>query len=178
MQTQQLQKNMKEKVKVFEDGGIRLLKKGQKGLVHAIFSRFGLVLVLLLLQFGALFSLLRWFGQLLPHYLGGTALVFFCCSAYVLTTRKDMSFLGGMLMAGVVVVLVGMVANIFLQLPALHLAISAVFILISSGAILFETSNIIRGGETNYIRATVSLYVSLYNIFVSLLSILGFASRD
>ena len=59
-----------------------------------------------------------------------------------------------------------------------HLAISAVFILISSGAILFETSNIIRGGETNYIRATVSLYVSLYNIFVSLLSILGFASRD
>ena len=65
-----------------------------------------------------------------------------------------------------------------LQLPALHLAISAVFILISSGAILFETSNIIRGGETNYIRATVSLYVSLYNIFVSLLSILGFASRD
>lgn len=82
-----------------------------------------------------------------------------------------MSFLGGMLMAGVVVVLIGMVANLFLQLPALHTAISAVFILISSGAILFETSNIIRGGETNYIRATVSLYVSLYNIFVSLLSI-------
>ena len=80
--------------------------------------------------------------------------------------------------AGIVVVLIGMVANIFLQLPALHLAISAVFILISSGAILFETSNIIHGGETNYIRATVSLYVSLYNIFVSLLSILGFASRD
>ena len=89
-----------------------------------------------------------------------------------------MSVLGGMLMAGIVVVLIGMVANIFLQLPALHLAISAVFILISSGAILFETSNIIHGGETNYIRATVSLYVSLYNIFVSLLSILGFASRD
>ena len=93
-------------------------------------------------------------------------------------TGQDMSFLGGMLMAGIVVVLIGMVANIFLQLPALHLAISAVFILISSGAILFETSNIIHGGETNYIRATVSLYVSLYNIFVSLLSILGFASRD
>ena len=111
-------------------------------------------------------------GDVIGMALGGTALVFFCCSAYVLTTRKDMSFLGGMLMA------IGMVANIFLQLPALHLAISAVFILISSGAILFETSNIIRGGETNYIRATVSLYVSLYNIFVSLLSILGFASRD
>ena len=99
-------------------------------------------------------------GDLISLALGGTALVFFCCSA------------------GVVVVLIGMVANLFLQLPALHLAISAVFILISSGAILFETSNIIRGGETNYIRATVSLYVSLYNIFVSLLSILGFASRD
>ena len=111
-------------------------------------------------------------GDVIAMALGGTALVFFCCSAYVLTTRKDMSFLGGMLMAGIVVVLIGMVANIFLQLPALHLAISAVFILISSGAILFETSNIIHGGETNYIRATVSLYVSLYNIFVSLLSIL------
>lgn len=117
-------------------------------------------------------------GDLIGLALGGTALTFFCCSAYVLTTRKDMSFLGGMLMAGIVVVLIGMVANIFLQLPALHLAISAVFILISTGAILYETSNIIHGGETNYIRATVSLYVSLYNIFVSLLSILGFSSRD
>ena len=95
-----------------------------------------------------------------------------------LALGKDMSFLGGMLMAGIVVVLIGMVANIFLQLPALHLAISAVFILISTGAILFETSNIIHGGETNYLRATVSLYVSLYNIFVSLLSILGFSSRN
>lgn len=117
-------------------------------------------------------------GDVIALSLGGTSLVFFSCSAYVLTTRKDMSFLGGMLMAGIVIVLVGMVANIFLQLPALHLAISAVFILISTGAILFETSNIIHGGETNYLRATVSLYVSIYNIFVSLLSILGFASRD
>jgi len=117
-------------------------------------------------------------GDVIALALGGTALVFFSCSAYVLTTKKDMSFLGGMLMAGIVVVLIGMVANIFLQLPALHLAISAVFILISTGAILYETSNIINGGETNYIRATVSLYVSIYNIFVSLLSILGFASRD
>ncbi len=109
--------------------------------------------------------------------LGGTALVFFCCSAYVLTTRKDMSFrryvngrdrrradwYGG---------------EYFPATACIAPAISAVFILISSGAILYETSNIIHGGETNYIRATVSLYVSLYNIFVSLLSILGFASRD
>ena len=91
MQTQQLQQNMKEKVKVFEDGGIRLLKKGQKGLVHAIFSRFGLVLVLLLLQFGALFSLLRWFGQLLPHYLGGTALVTAAMVIYLLNIDMDNS---------------------------------------------------------------------------------------
>ena len=90
MQTQQLQQNMKEKVKVFEDGGIRLLKKGQKGLVHAIFSRFGLVLVLLL-QFGALFSLLRWFGQLLPHYLGGTALVTAAMVIYLLNIDMDNS---------------------------------------------------------------------------------------
>lgn len=117
-------------------------------------------------------------GDLIGLALGGTALVFFCCSAYVLTTRKDMSFLNGMLITGAVVLLVGMVANIFLQLPALQLALSVLFILFSSAAILFETSNIIHGGETNYIRATVSLYVSLYNIFVSLLSILGFASRD
>lgn len=117
-------------------------------------------------------------GDVIAMALGGTALVFFCCSAYVLTTRRDMSFLGGMMMAGFVVLLVAVVANIFLQLPALHLAISALFILFSAGAILWETSNIIQGGETNYIRATVSLYVSLYNIFVSLLSILGFASKD
>ena len=91
MQTEQLQQNMKEKVKVFEDGGIRLLKKGQSGLVHAIFSRFGLVLVLLLLQFGGLFALLRWFGGLLPHYLGGTALVTASMVCYLLNLDMDNS---------------------------------------------------------------------------------------
>ncbi|MGX8942403.1 FtsH protease modulator YccA [Symbiopectobacterium sp. Eva_TO] len=110
--------------------------------------------------------------------LGGTALVFFCCSAYILTTRKDMSFLSGMMMAGFVVLIVGVIANLFLQLPALHLALSGLFILFSAGAILWETSNIIHGGETNYIRATVSLYVSIYNLFVSLLSILGIMRND
>ena len=95
-------------------------------------------------------------GDVIAMALGGTALVFFCCSAYVLTTRKDMSFLGGMLMAGIVVVLIGMVANIFLQLPALHLAISAVFILISSGAILFETSNIFMAVKRTIFVPTVS----------------------
>lgn len=117
-------------------------------------------------------------GDVIGLALGGTALVFFSCSAYVLTTRKDMSFLSGMMMAGFVVLLVAVVANIFLNIPALHMAISVLFILFSSGAILWETSNIIHGGETNYIRATVSLYVSIYNIFVSLLSILGMSSRS
>lgn len=112
-------------------------------------------------------------GDVIGLALGGTALVFFCCSAYVLTTRKDMSFLSGMLMAGFVVLLIAVVANIFLNIPALHMAISVLFVLFSTGAILWETSNIIHGGETNYIRATVSLYVSIYNIFVSLLSLLG-----
>ncbi|GAA0477360.1 FtsH protease modulator YccA [Tatumella punctata] len=117
-------------------------------------------------------------GDVIALALGGTALVFFCCSAYVLTTRKDMSFLGGMMMAGFVVLLVGMMANLFLHLPALQMALSALFILFSTGAILWETSNIIHGGETNYIRATVSLYVSLYNIFVSLLSLLGLSRSN
>lgn len=113
-------------------------------------------------------------GEVIMLALGGTALVFFVCSAYVLTTRKDMSFLSGMMLAGVVVLVVAVIANLFLHIPALSMAISVLFILFSSGAILWETSNIIHGGETNYIRATVGLYVSLYNIFVSLLSILGF----
>jgi modulator of FtsH protease len=112
-------------------------------------------------------------GEIIMLALGGTALVFFCCSAYVLTTRKDMSFLSGMMLAGFVVLLVAVIANLFLHIPALSMAVSVLFILFSSGAILWETSNIIHGGETNYIRATVGLYVSLYNIFVSLLSILG-----
>lgn len=117
-------------------------------------------------------------GDVIGLALGGTALVLFCCSAYLLTTRKDMSFLSGMMLTGFVVLLVAVVANIFLNIPALHLAISVLFVLFSAGAILWETSNIIHGGETNYIRATVSLYVSLYNIFVSLLSLLGMSRNN
>ena len=91
MQKEQLQQNMKDKVRVFEDGSIRLLKKGQSGLVHAIFSRFGLILILLLLQAFALFSLLRWFGELLPHYLGGTLLVTAAMMVYLLNQDMDNS---------------------------------------------------------------------------------------
>lgn len=89
MSKETLQHTMRSKVRVFEDGGIRLLRKGQKGLIHAIFSRFGLVLVLLVLQFGALFSLMRWFSNLLPHYLGGTLLVTAAMMVYLL--NQDMN---------------------------------------------------------------------------------------
>jgi len=110
--------------------------------------------------------------------LGGTGLIFFALSGYVLVTKKDMSFMGGMLTAGAVVLLVLMLASFFINLPAMHLAMSALFMLFSSGMILYETSNIIHGGETNYIRATVSLFVSLYNIFISLLNLLMAFSGD
>lgn len=110
--------------------------------------------------------------------LGATAAVFFACSAYVLTTKKDMSFLSGMMFTLFIVLLVGMIANIFLQIPALQVAMSGLFVIFASAAILFETSNIIHGGETNYIRATVSLFVSIYNLFISLLNLLTIFSRD
>ena len=117
-------------------------------------------------------------GDVILTALGGTALAFMAASAYALTTKRDLSFLNGMLMAGFVVLLVGMVANIFLQMPLLSLAMSGMFILFSTGVILLTTQSIIRGGETNYISATISLYVSIYNIFISLLSILGIMNSN
>lgn len=112
-------------------------------------------------------------GALIMQALGGTALVFFGLSGYVLTTKKDFSFMGGFLMVGLLVAIVGMIANIFLQIPAMSLAISAGIVLIMSGFILFDTSRIINGGETNYIRATVSLYLNIVNLFTSILHLLG-----
>ncbi|USD66508.1 Bax inhibitor-1/YccA family protein [Vibrio sp. SCSIO 43136] len=117
-------------------------------------------------------------GDVIVTALGGTALAFLGASAYALTTKRDLSFLGGVLMAGFVVLLVGMVANIFLQMPMLYLAMSGMFVLFSTGVILLTTQQIVRGGETNYISATVSLYVSIYNLFISLLSILGIMNND
>jgi modulator of FtsH protease len=107
-----------------------------------------------------------------------TALVFGGLSAYVLITRKDMSFLGGFITAGFFVLLGAVLASLFFQISGLQLAISAGFVLFSSVCILFQTSAIIHGGERNYIMATVSLYVSIYNLFVSLLQIFGIMSRD
>ena len=116
--------------------------------------------------------------QLIATALGGTGVIFLALSGYVLTTRKDFSFMGGFLMVGIIIAVVAMLANIFLQIPALSLALSSAIILIMSGFILFDTSRIIHGGETNYVNATVSLYLSIYNIFVSLLQILGIFGGD
>ena len=105
--------------------------------------------------------------------LGGTGVIFLGLSGYALTTRKDFSFMGGFLFAGMLVVVVAMLANIFLEMPALSLAISGAIILLMSGFILFDTSRIVNGGETNYIMATYGLYLSIFNIFISLLQLLG-----
>lgn len=105
--------------------------------------------------------------------LAGTGVIFLALSAYVLTTKKDFSFMGGFLMVGLIVIFGGIILNLFLQIPAMSLAISAGLILLMSGFILFDTSRIINGGETNYIRATVSLFINIFNIFTSLLHILG-----
>jgi len=115
---------------------------------------------------------------IIAQALGGTALVFFALSGYVLTTKKDFSFLGGFLMVGLVVVIVAAIANIFFQIPALSLALSAAIVFIMSGLILFDTSRIIHGGETNYVRATVSMYLNIYNLFIALLQLIGAFGGD
>lgn len=108
-----------------------------------------------------------------------TAVTFIGLSAYTLVTRKDFSFLSGFIMIGFFVLLAGIVANIFMQIPALQLAISAGVTLFAGACILFQTSAIIHGGERNYIMATVGLYVAIYNLFVSLLHLLmAFSGED
>lgn len=130
-------------------------------------------------------------GPILNHYmatdagsaivmqaLGGTAFIFLGLSGYALVSRRDFSFMTGFLMTGILVAFVASIANIFFQIQGLHLAVSAMFLFLSSGIILWQTSRIIHGGETNYLMATATLYVSLYNVFVSLLSLLGATSND
>jgi modulator of FtsH protease len=110
--------------------------------------------------------------------LGATAAIFVGLSAYALTTHRDFSFMGGFLMVGILVAFLAGLVAVFFSIPALSLAVSAIFILLMSGLILYETSNLIHGGETNYIMATVTLYVSIFNLFTSLLHLLGFANRN
>ncbi|WP_334189156.1 Bax inhibitor-1/YccA family protein [Noviherbaspirillum sp.] len=117
-------------------------------------------------------------GQIVMTAFGGTAAIFLGLSAYVLVTKRDFSFMGGFLMVGILVAFLAGLGAIFFSIPALSLTVSAVFVLLMSGMILYETSNIIRGGETNYVMATLSLFVSIFNLFTSLLHLLGFASND
>lgn len=117
-------------------------------------------------------------GQIVMTAMGGTGIIFLGLSAYALTTRKDFSFLGGMLFAGILVAFLAGLGAIIFSIPTLSMAVSAMFILLMSGLILYQTSQIIHGGETNYIMATVTLYVAIYNLFLSLLHLLGIFSSD
>lgn len=117
-------------------------------------------------------------GQVVMMAMGGTGAIFLGLSGYALTSRRDFSFMGGFLMVGILVAFLAGLGAIFFQLPALSLAVSAMFVLLMSGLILYQTSNLVHGHETNYIMATVTLYVSIYNLFLSLLQLLGFASSD
>jgi len=117
-------------------------------------------------------------GQIVMTAMGGTGVIFLGLSGYALTTRKDFSFIGGFLMVGILVAFLASLASLFLTLPGLSLAVSAMFILLMSGMILYQTSQIIHGGETNYIMATVSLYIAIYNLFISLLQLLGVMGGD
>ena len=105
--------------------------------------------------------------------LGGTALIFFSLSGYVLITRKDLSFMTGFLMTGILVAFIAGIANVFLNIQGLGLAVSCMFLVLSSGLIMWQTSQIIHGGETNYIRATVGLYLNIFNLFIHLLHLIA-----
>ncbi|HFD81293.1 MAG TPA: Bax inhibitor-1/YccA family protein [Gammaproteobacteria bacterium] len=110
--------------------------------------------------------------------MGGTGTIFLALSAYALVSRRDFSFMGGFLVAGILVAFLAGLAALFLDMPGLSLAVSAMFVLLMSGLILYETGNIIHGGERNYIMATVTLYVAIYNLFTSLLHLLGMLGNE
>lgn len=117
-------------------------------------------------------------GELVMTSLGVTGLLFAGLSAYVLRTRRDMSFMGGFLTVGLIGMLAVIVVGLFVDLSAFQMAISSAIVLLMAGCILYETSAIIHGGQTNYILATVSLYVSIYNIFLNLLALFGMGGGD
>lgn len=177
-----------------------MLKLPPAGLVITLVGYFGLLFLIHKLQNSgwavpAVFALTGFMGytlgpllsrhlslpggaQAITLALGATGVTFLALSGWVLATRRDFSFMGGFLFAGMVIALLAGVAAMFLQLPALALAVSAMVALLSAGMILFETSRIVNGGETNYVLATVSLFVSLFNLFTSLLSLFGFGGNN
>ena len=117
-------------------------------------------------------------GAVVATAMGGTGTIFLALSAYVLTTKKSFEFMGGMLFVGLIVVFGAAIINIFAQIPALSIDVSSASVLLMSGFILFDTSRIVNGGETNYIRATVSMFINIFNLFTSLLHLLGIMSDD
>jgi modulator of FtsH protease len=117
-------------------------------------------------------------AQVVTMALAATGVTFLALSSWVLTTRRDFSFMGGFLFAGMVIALIAGLAALLLQLPALGLAVAAMVAMLAAGLILFETSRIVNGGETNYVLATVGLYVAVFNLFTSLLALFGFGGAD
>ena len=117
-------------------------------------------------------------GQIVMTAMGATGVIFLGLSAYTLTTRKDFSFMGGFLMVGILVAFLAGLGAVLFGIPGLSLAVSSMFVLLMAGLILYETSNIIHGGETNYVMATVTLFVAIFNLFTSLLHLLGFMNGD
>lgn len=146
-------------------------------------SKWGLCMVFAFTGFMgySLAPLLSWYlhaysngGVLITAALGGTGVIFLALSFYTLISRKDFSYMGGLLFVAISIAFLASIASMFLSIAILPILVSAAFVLISSGLILFQTSQIINGGERNYIMATISLYVSLFNLFVSLLNLLSF----
>ncbi|MGZ9014301.1 MAG: Bax inhibitor-1 family protein [Burkholderiales bacterium] len=170
------------------------------GLLLTLFGYFGLLFLTMKFRnsaagLGFVFALTGFMGYTLgpivSHYaglpngpalvmtaMGATAAVFVGLSAYALTTGRDFSFMGGFLMVGILVAFLAGLGAIFFELTALSLAVSAMFVLLMSGLILYETSNIIRGGEMNYVMATVTLFVAIFSLFTSLLQLLSFAGGE
>ena len=144
------------------------------GLVFALTGFMGLTLGPILNSYLALPN----GGQMVMTALGGTAALFLGLAGYALVSRKDFSFMGGFLMSGILVGFIAGLGAVFFEMPGLSLAVSAMFVLLMSGLILYETSNIIHGGETNYIMATLTLFVAIFNLFTSLLHLLGFMNNE
>jgi modulator of FtsH protease len=117
-------------------------------------------------------------AEIVTSALGYTAFIFVALSAYTLVSKKDFSFLGGFLFVGLLVIIAASLVGLFVEISGLHLAISAAAVLVFSGLILYDTSRIIHGGETNYVMATVALYLDIYNLFMHLLMLLGFMGGD
>lgn len=148
-------------------------KNRNSGLGVALLLGFTLFLGVLL---GPLFQKVLGFRngvQLVMMAAGGTAVTFFAMSAIAQTTKRDLSWMGNFLFVGAIVIMLAVVANVFLQSPVMHLVLLGAFVLFSTMAMLWQINAIVTGGETNYVSATLSLYISIYNLFTSLLQILG-----